>query len=127
MKFLSKLAEYFAKGLQIVAVFAGVSAKILPGSVNTEIQVVSQDLKEIGQVILDAEEVGVALSLKGPDKLKAAAPKVADILLESAMLANHKIANPALFTQGATKIADGMADVINSLHTDGITVTNKQA
>jgi hypothetical protein len=127
MKFLSKLAEIFAKGLQIVAVFAGVSAKILPGSVNTEIQVVSEDLKEIGQVIVDGEQVGVALGLKGPDKLKAAAPKVADILLQSAMLANHKIANPTLFSQGATKIADGMADVINSLHPDGITVTNKQA
>jgi hypothetical protein len=127
MKFLSKLAEYFTKGLQIVAVFAGVSAKILPGSVNTEIQVVSEDLKEIGQVIVDTEQVGVALALKGPDKLKAAAPKVADILLQSAMLANHKIENPTLFSQGATKIADGMADVINSLHADGIAVTSKLA
>jgi hypothetical protein len=127
MKFLSKLAEYFAKGLQIVAAFAGVTAKILPGAVSTEIQVVSQDLQQVGQVIVDTEQVGLALSLKGPDKLKAAAPRVADILLRSAMLANHKIANPTLFTQGATKIADGMADVINSLHPDGIVVVSKQA
>lgn len=127
MKFLSKLAEYFAKGLQIVAAFAGVTARILPGSVSTEIQVVSEDLKEIAQVIVDTEEVAVALALKGPDKLKAAAPKVADILLQSAMLANHKVANPTLFSQGATKIADGMADVVNSLHVNGIVVTNKLA
>jgi hypothetical protein len=127
MKFLSKLAEYFAKGLQIISIFAGVTAKVLPGPIATEVQVVSQDLDQVGQVILDSEQIAVALGLKGPDKLKAAAPRVADILLRSAMLANHKIANSTLFTQGATKIADGMADVINSLHPDGIVVVNKQA
>ena len=32
------------------------------------------------------------------------------------MLANHQIADPNLFKQGAGKIASGMADVLNSLH-----------
>lgn len=127
MKFLTKLAEIFAKGLQIVGVFAPTIEKVLPGPAAAVVQTVSKDLSEMAQVILDAEQVGVALQLKGPDKLKAATPGIADIILESALLANHKIANPDLFSQGATKIADGMADVVNSLHTDGITVTNKQA
>lgn len=126
MKFLSKLAQYFGKGLQILGVFAPIVQATLPGA-STPIQVVSQDLTEIGNAIIDAERVGQALQLKGPDKLRAAAPQVADIILRSAMLANHKVQDPALFNQGATKVADGMADILNSLHTDGISVQNKQA
>jgi hypothetical protein len=127
MKFLSKLAEIFAKGLQVVGVFAPTIEKVLPGPAAAVVQIVSKDLNEMAQVILDAEQVGVALALKGPDKLKAAAPGIADILLQSSLLANHKIANPELFNQGAREIGGGLADVINSLHTDGIEVTNKQA
>jgi hypothetical protein len=126
MKFLSKLAEIFAKGLQIVGVFAPTIEKVLPAEAGV-IQTVSKDLNEMAQVILDAEQVGVALQLKGPDKLKAATPGIVDIVLQSSLLANHKIANPTLFNQGCTEIAGGLADVINSLHTDGIEVTNKQA
>lgn len=126
MKFLSKLAQYFAQGLRIIGVFTPIVEQILPKSEKV-IQVVSQDLTEIGQVVVDVEQMGVALALKGPDKLKAASPLVADIILKSSMLANHKIANPDLFNQGATKVADGMADIINSLHADGIDVTSKQA
>jgi len=127
MKFLTKLAEYFAKGLQIIGVFAPTIERVLPGPAAAVVQVVSKDLTEMAQVILDAEQVGVALALKGPDKLKAAVPGIADIVLQSALLANHKIQDPALFNQGCTGIASGLADVINSLHTDGIEVTNKQA
>jgi hypothetical protein len=126
MKFLSKVAEYFAKGLQIIGLFSPVVEVAAPKSAGV-IQTVSQDLTEVGEAIVDAEQVGLALGLKGPDKLKVAAPKVADIILQSSMLANHKVQNPDLFNQGATKVADGMADILNSLHTDGIQVTNKQA
>jgi len=126
MKFLSKLAQIFAKGLQIVGVFAPIVSQVLPQSAGT-VQTVSKDLTEILQATIDAEQVGVALSLKGPDKLKAAIPAVSDIILQSAALANHKIANPDLYNQGVAKIADGAADIVNSLHTDGIQTTNKQA
>lgn len=126
MKFLSKLAELFAKGLQILGVFQPIVSAVVPG-LAAPIQVVSKDLTEAFQVIVDTEEVGAALQLKGPDKLKAAAPRIADIILQSAALANHKVANPDLFNQGTTKVADGLADIVNSLHTDGIVVTDKKA
>jgi hypothetical protein len=120
------VAQYFAQGLRILGIFAPVVQSVLPQSAGI-IQTVSQDLTDIGNVIVDVEQVGTALALKGPDKLKAAAPLVADVILKSSMLANHKIANPDLFNQGCTEIAGGMADVINSLHVDGIAVTVKQA
>lgn len=126
MKFLSKLAEYFAKGLQILGVFQPIVSAVVPG-VAAPVQVISKDLTEALQVIVDTEEVGTALQLKGPDKLKAAAPRIADIILQSAALANHKVANPDLFNQGVLKVSDGLADIVNSLHTDGITVTSKKA
>lgn len=126
MKFLTKLAGYFAEGLKILGLFGPVVTTVLPQAQGT-IQTVSQDLTEIGNVIVDVEQVGTALALKGPDKLKAAAPLVADIVLKSALLANHKIANPDLFNQGCSEIAGGMADVLNSLHVDNITVTDKKA
>lgn len=126
MKFLSKLAEIFAKGLQLVGVFTPIIDKVDP-SLGQKIETVSADLTDAMNVIVDVEHIGTALQLKGPDKLKAAAPLVADVILKSAALANHKVANPDLFNQGATKVADGLADIVNSLHPDGIAVTNKQA
>lgn len=126
MKFLTKLAQIFAKGLQIVGLFGPVIQTVLPQSAGI-VQTVSQDLSEIAQVVVDVEQAGVALQLKGPDKLKAAAPLVADIILRSTLVANHKIDNPALFQQGVNSVASGMADILNSFHVDGIQVTNKQA
>lgn len=125
-KFLSKFAEIVAKGLQIVGVFAPLVQSVMPQAERT-IQIVSKDLTEIFTAITDAERVGLALSLKGPDKLKAAIPAVSDIILQSAALANHKIANVELYNQGVAKMADGAADIANSLHESGITVVSKQA
>jgi hypothetical protein len=53
--------------------------------------------------------------------------KLDDIILRSTILVNHSIANPDLFNQGVSAVAGGFADVLNSLHADGIQVQNKQA
>lgn len=124
IKFLTKLGQIVLEGGRIVGLFSGAIQQIAPQSTG-EIQTVSQDLAQIGDVINEAEIMGQALKVAGPDKLKMAAPAVAQIILKSAMLANHKIANEALFTQGATKIADGMADVINSLDVAGLDAVKK--
>lgn len=88
------------------------------------ITVVSQDLSQIASIITQVEAMGQALGIAGPDKLRAASPLVAQIILQSALLANHSISDGPLFTQGTTKVADGMADILNALK-DNITVTNK--
>lgn len=128
MKFLSKLAQYFAKGLQILGIFQPVVQQVVgSGSAAQIIQTVSQDITQIANAVIDAEQVGVALQLKGPDKLRAAAPHVADIILRSTLLVNHSIANAQLFNQGVNEVAGGFADILNSLHADGIQVQSKLA
>jgi|GEM_PF-2216743 len=128
MKFLSKLAQYFAKGLQVLGVFQPIVQQVVGnGGAAQLVQTVSQDITQIANAVIDAEQVGVALQLKGSEKLKAAAPKVADIILRSTILVNHSIANADLFNQGVNEVAGGFADILNSLHADGIQAQNKQA
>lgn len=123
MKFLSKLGQIILKGVEIYTGFEPLAEMAYPGAKST-LQVVSKDLSEIASIIVDVEGVGQALALQGPQKLQAAAPLVARAILQSSLLVNHTIADPALFQQGAKKIADGMADVLNSLK-DNIETTNK--
>lgn len=124
MTLLSKIGAEILKGIAIVSGLIPVAEMASPSNAGV-IQVVSQDLTQVANIITSVEAAGQAVNLPGPQKLQMAAPQVAQVILQSAMLVNHKISNPALFTQGSTKIADGMADVLNSLNPDGITITNK--
>lgn len=123
MKFLTKLGNVLLQVTQVVTGFAPLAKVALPGYAD-KVDVVSQDLAELSQIIVNVEAVGQALSLAGPQKLQAAAPLIAQVLIRSSIVANHKVANPALFQQGATKIADGLADVLNSLE-DKVETVNK--
>ena len=123
MKFLSKLGQIILKGVEIYAGFEPVAEMAFPGQ-KDKLQVISKDLSEIASIVVNVEGVGQALKLAGPQKLQAAAPLVANAILQSSILVNHTINDQALFQQGAQKIADGMADVLNSLH-DNINTTNK--
>lgn len=111
MTLLAKIGMVLLKATQIVA---GI-APFIPSAQQGTFQIISRDLEQVSQIIIQAELFGQALGLKGPDKLKAASPAVAQIILQSSILANHKLANPELFKVGCNKIADGMADVLNSL------------
>lgn len=123
MKFLTKLGNVLLQVTQVVTGFAPLAKVALPGYAD-KVDVVSQDLAELSQIIVNVEAVGQALSLAGPQKLQAAAPLIAQVLIRSSIVANHKVANPVLFQQGATKIADGLADVLNSLE-DKVETVNK--
>jgi hypothetical protein len=124
MKFLSKLGAIISKVNPVLGIASGIVAGFLPqdkrGKVENVTATISNDLSVLAGVITSVEGVGQALGIKGPDKLKAAAPLVAQAILSTALLSRHKIANEALFQQAATKIADGMADLLNSLDADGV-------
>lgn len=124
MKWLKKVGALILKGTEFVTGFAPIAAMTFPGASGV-INTVSTDLAEIADIILKVETMGQALNQPGADKLKAATPLVAQIILQSAVLANHQIADPALFQAGAQKIADGMADVLNSLKSDSIVAVSK--
>ena len=122
MTWLKKIGEIILKGVEIASGIAPMVSAALPGSAGP-VQVVSQDLAQIASIIQDVEVMGQALQQAGPQKLQAAAPLVAQVILQSSVLANHAIANPALFNQACTEIAGGMADLLNSLKADVQTIS----
>ena len=124
MTFLKKFGLAILKGIAIVSGVAPTISQQIPSSAGP-IQTISKDLTQIAQIIASIEAVGAALGLPGTQKLTAAAPQVAQIILQSTLLVNHKIANSALFNQGCTKVADGMADILNSLDESGVKVEDK--
>lgn len=125
MKFLTRLGMILNQGLQIAGVVAPAVKVLFPGQAD-KVEVISQDLAQVAEVIVQVEAFGQALSLPGPQKLQASVGPVTQILLRSALVANHKVADEALFKAGAQKIADGMADILNSLK-DKIETEDKAA
>lgn len=123
MSFLKKFGSLILKATEIVA---GIAPMISTNDKSAAIvNTISADLAQIAGIIGTVEGIGQALALPGAQKLAAAAPQVAQIILQSSLMAHQKIADPALFQQGAKKIADGMADVLNSLHENGVDSVNK--
>lgn len=120
MKFLSKLASVAQKVGQVIGIFGPMIQMTVPSS-GAVVGKIIDTSEKLTAVIVSAELSGQALGLPGPDKLKLAAPNIAQVILGSAAIAGRKIANPVLFTQGATKIGDGWADILNSLHEDEAT------
>ncbi len=76
-------------------------------------------------IIQQIEIIGQKMQTPGAQKLQMAAPLVAQVILQSSVLANHKIANSDLFQQGCTKVADGWADILNSLNESGVNAIDK--
>lgn len=122
MKFLTKLGQVVLEATKIILGFGPTVSMAIP-SAAPAIAATTSDLSEIAQVIQTIEVAGQALSVAGPGKLTATTPLVAQVILQSAVLSGHSIDNPDLFKGGAQKIADGMADVLNSLKADIPTVS----
>ena len=116
-KWLGKAGKIINTIGQVLGLFSPAITTLFPGA-KEEIKVVSQDIAQIADIIVLVEGIGQAGSLPGADKLKVAAPLVAQVILKSSIMAKHDIDVPVLFNQGVTKVADGMADILNSLKGD---------
>ena len=116
MKFLSKLGVIIAK---VSAIAVGISP-LFP-QYNKETGKIVDTLNGIASVIMNVEVFGKVLGTAGPDKLKAASPLVAQIILQSDMLAGKKINDAVLFAAGCEKVTSGMADILNSIRDSEIT------
>lgn len=116
---LKKIGQIALKATELILGFGPAAVKYIPGDKDDKIlAAITPELVQIAQVIQQVEVFGQALGLPGAQKLTAAAPSVAQIILASAIMAKHEIANPALFQAGCTQVAAGMADVLNSLKPD---------
>lgn len=123
MTFLAALGSLIVRGLQIVLGIAPIVQASAPSASGT-VGAIASELQQISSIIIQVEAIGQALTpgLTGAQKLQASTPLVAQILLQSAVLSGHTIADPALFTNGAEQIASGMANVLNSLKANVTTV-----
>jgi len=119
MGWLKKAASIALKVTEVVLGFGPLITSLTPTKKDDQIYAaVAPSLTQIAGIIGQVELFGQALGLPGDQKLKAAAPAVAQIVLQSSFMAGHKIADPILFQRGCTKVADGMADILNSLKDD---------
>ena len=130
MTFLSKLGKVMqitGKVLAVVLGFGPAIATLTPTKKDDEIMAKLVDpLTQIAGIVVQVEGMAQALDvpLPGADKLKMATPIVAQIIVQSSILAGKEIANPELFKAGCASIASGMADVLNSIKADDVkTVT----
>lgn len=134
MTFLSKLASVLTTIGKVVAVASGFEPLIAPflgsSKAASTVQTVTNDLTQIGQVVVSAEALLQGPGT-GPAKLTAATPLVMQILKTTEMFAGKKLAssvsvkNPdgtvtampgdALFQRGAMQITSGMADLLNAV------------
>lgn len=125
LTFLKKAGQIILEGAQIFTGFAPMVSAAYPKSAGA-ITTISKDLSQVADAVVQAEAIGQALNLPGAQKLQAATPLVAQIIIDSSILVGKQVAQPELFKQGSQKIADGMADVLNSLHADSATQTKPQ-
>lgn len=119
MKWLTLVGKYALVGLNLLTGFGPMIGQMIPGDKDDKVILKATDtLTQVSTVIQMVEAIGQAAStpMAGPEKLKVATPLVAQIVLSSSMLAQHKIANEDLFRAGCASIASGMADVLNSIH-----------
>ena len=115
MTLLKKIGRIALEVTKMVVGFGPVVTLTMPPDKAGKITAVMDTMTQIQDVIVKAEIMGQALSLPGPDKLKMSAPAVAQVILASSVLVGRSIENPELFSAGATKVSDGMADILNSL------------
>lgn len=125
MNFLKKFGAAVLKGLAIVSGVAPLVEQSLPSSIAAKMNVGISDLTQLAGIITTVESVGQSLSLPGPQKLTAAAPLVAQAVLQSTFMLNKTIADQAGFTKACGEIAGGIADLLNSLHDNSVQVQSK--
>lgn len=125
MTFLKKLGQVLLKVAGVAAgVYPLVSPLIGSGKAGQITGTAVNDLTAIGAVIVQLETAfGAVPGSTGAQKLQAAIPLVSNIIKTSELVVNKKIANEALFTQGVTEVAQGMVDILNSIHPDEVKTT----
>ena len=117
MTFLKKLGTILLQTGQVVA---GIKPffPILPDNIEGHVRRAVDSLEEAAEIIVTVEAVGQALKIAGPDKLKAASPLIANIILKSDMIVGKKIKNQELFNKSVAEITSGIVGVLNSIAED---------
>lgn len=89
--------------------------------------IIADTLNQLAGIVTTVEAMAGALTmpLPGDQKLLMATPLVAQVILQSSLMARHKIDDPIKFKAGCAAIASGIADVMSSLKDDVETVDKR--
>lgn len=71
-------------------------------------------LNQAASIVVQVEAIGVALKLTGNQKLEAATPLIAQLILKSDLMVGKKIDNPAMFQEGVQNLVDAVVKILNS-------------
>lgn len=115
MSFLKKLGQIALKVVIGLDTFGPIAKQFTPDNVDRAIDAAGDYSRRAASVIAQAEIMGQALQLAGSDKLKAAAPAMAQVILQSDAMIGKKIKDAAKFEAGVLQITAGWADILNSL------------
>lgn len=124
MNLLTKIGQVAMKGLAILSGYGGLASALVPQA-SGAIQKVTSELSLFAGVVGDVQAFGEVAQIHGPDKLKMAAVKIEQVILDSAFMAGHKIADPALFKKAVEGYAQATVDFMQSLHGDGLQTESK--
>ncbi len=123
MSFLKKVGQILAVGLEVITGFSPAIKALVPNAGGT-VDLVTNDLQALSNIIITVEGIGTAAGLTGAQKLAASLPMIEQAILGSAALVNHKINDEALFKKAVAEYAQATADLLNSLH-DNVETTSK--
>lgn len=112
---LKNFGELAKAGAAIIPILGPIAATFIPGKKDDQlIAKITDSLDEVTKIVMHMEMAGAALGLKGEDKLKGAIPAVAQILLQSTIMAGQAPGNQALFMEGVADITNGMVKILNA-------------
>jgi hypothetical protein len=117
MGFLKTFGDIVLKGAAIATI---VQPLLPPGPVSGTITAVTGGLAQIVNIIGMVEVSGQALQLGGAQKLVMATPLVSQVIMQSPFMIGKVIKDSAKFNKAVEGIASNMADLLNSLHEDGV-------
>lgn len=115
MSWLKSLGMAVKIGGSLIPMFGPVITQLIPGTKDDAILVKATDaLADLNAIIVHAEVFGAALNLAGPDKLKGAAPAIAQVVMRSAIMGGLPPGNKALFDEGIAELTSALVKLSNS-------------
>lgn len=111
MSFLKSLGQ----ALNVASAFVPATAPLINLAIPKAAPVVGdvQSITGMLTTIINIEQMGQQLSLTGDQKVKLAAPQIAQLLASSPLLMGRKVKDAAKYQQDVTDLAGKLADILN--------------
>jgi hypothetical protein len=122
MGWLKKIGSWILQSSEASKIAIPVLKTFTPDKVDRLLGKAESWLSKASQVVIDAEVMGQVIGAAGPDKLKAAAPSVGQLVLSSDIMIGRHIAagREADAKKAIEGITSNLADFLNCLEDDAV-------